>query len=65
VADSLDNQKNKSAEDIKNDDDPKSDIALLICFDNWLRIDKSFKLKFTEDEFKYTYRNISKDAMRC
>ena len=48
-----------------SEDEAKADQAIFFCFDNWLRMEKQFKPKFPEEEFKYNFRNISKDAMRC
>ena len=53
VVDTTDQQKNKKAEEIVKEDDEKADLALLFCYDNWLRMEKSFKPKFDEEIFKY------------
>ena len=66
VVDTTESSKNKAPEEIVKEDDEKADLALLYCYDNWLRFEKSFKLSTQSDEIqKYNYRSISKDAMRC
>jgi hypothetical protein len=44
VVDTTESSKNKAPEEIVKEDDEKADLALLYCYDNWLRFEKSFKL---------------------